>query len=87
MYIVLCYDVGVERVGRVHKTAKKYLRPVQKSVLEGNMTESELERMKRELAELIDPEHDVATIYFCAFAGNMMKAQIGKPRDASLNIV
>ncbi len=77
MYIILCYDVSAERVGRVHKTAKKYLHPVQKSVLEGNITESQLERMKREIAGLIDPESDAVAVYRCPAESSMLKEQIG----------
>ena len=84
MYIILCYDVGAERVNRMHKTVKKYLHPVQRSVLEGNITDSAMQRMKREIAEIIDPEKDAVAIYLCAAAKDIVMEQIGvtKERDA-----
>ena len=77
MYMILCYDVGTERVGRVHKAAKKYLHPVQKSVFEGTLTESELQRLKTEIARLIEPEQDAVAIYRFPSPGGVMKEQIG----------
>ena len=77
MYIILCYDVGVDRVGRVHKTAKKYLHPVQKSVFEGSVTELELQRLKTEITRLVVPEQDAVTIYRFPTASGVVKEQIG----------
>ena len=59
------------------KTAKKYLQPVQRSVLEGNLTVSNLHRMQSELAALIDPERDSIAIYSCENAASLIKLQIG----------
>lgn len=77
MFIILCYDVGEKRVGRMHKTAKKYLHPVQKSVFEGNVSEGELQRMKKEISGIIDPEMDVVSVYCCSTAHEIVKEQIG----------
>ncbi|MCS7256766.1 MAG: CRISPR-associated endonuclease Cas2, partial [Thermomicrobium sp.] len=35
MYVIVAYDVGVERVARVLKICRKYLTWVQNSLLEG----------------------------------------------------
>ena len=77
MYIILCYDVGAERVGRMHKTALKYLHPVQRSVFEGNLTDSAMQRMKREIAGIIEPETDAVALYCFAAAHDVVKEQIG----------
>ena len=62
MYIILCYDVGAERVGRMHKTVLKYLHPVQRSVFEGNLSDSTMLRMKREIAALRE-QCDILCVY------------------------
>ena len=63
MYIILTYDIRAPRVGRVGKTAKKYLRPVQRSVFEGFLSEGKLERLKAELKALVDCDEDAVRIY------------------------
>lgn len=63
MFVILVYDVGAKRVGKVMKTAKKYLNPVQKSVFEGFLTESKITKMKAEIFKIIDPEHDSVMLY------------------------
>ncbi len=77
MYIILCYDVGSERVGRMRKTALKYLHPVQRSVFEGNLSDSTMLRMKREIAGIIEPEADAVVLYCCVAAHDVVKEQIG----------
>ncbi len=58
MYIILVYDVGVERVGKVCRYLKRYLPRVQNSVFEGELPESKLAAMKAGLYKCIDPEID-----------------------------
>ena len=42
MFVILVYDVAAKRVGKVMKTTKKYLIPVQNSAFVGVITESKL---------------------------------------------
>ena len=63
MFVILTYDVNARRVNKVMKTCRKYLTHEQNSVFEGTITENKLERLKRELKKLIDPEADRITIY------------------------
>ncbi|ASJ17196.1 CRISPR-associated endonuclease Cas2 [Thermococcus chitonophagus] len=63
MYIVVVYDVGVERVNRVKKFLRQHLNWVQNSVFEGEVTLSEYERIKTGLRELINEDHDAIIIY------------------------
>lgn len=46
MYIVVVYDVGVERVNKVKKFLRMHLNWVQNSVFEGEVTLAEFERIK-----------------------------------------
>jgi CRISPR-associated protein Cas2 len=63
MFVILTYDVGQKRVSRVMKTCRKYLRHVQNSVFDGNITEAKLEKLKKELISKIVVEHDSICIY------------------------
>ena len=63
MYVVIVYDVEQSRVARVCQYLRRFLHWVQNSAFEGELTESQLERIKQELSELIDPEYDSVYIY------------------------
>ena len=63
MFVILSYDVGQTRVNKIPKIAKKYLRPVQRSLFEGFLTEAHLNRLKKELRDCIDPDADSVVFY------------------------
>lgn len=63
MFVLLVYDVGGQRVNKALRTARRYLTWVQNSVFEGEMTPGGLKDLKRDLAEVIDPEHDSVIFY------------------------
>lgn len=63
MFVILVYDVGKKRVQRVMKKCRGYLNHVQRSVFEGNLTEAQLNHLKNELRELIEPREDAVCIY------------------------
>lgn len=64
MLVVVSYDISSRQVGnRVRKTCESYLRRIQKSVFEGEITEKKLGRLKDKLAGQIDPAVDSVIIY------------------------
>lgn len=63
MFIILVYDVNVKRVAKVLKTCRKYLHWVQNSVLEGEISEANLKKLKAELERIINSEEDSVIIY------------------------
>lgn len=63
MFVILVYDVGQKRVGKVLKTSRKYLYWVQNSVLEGEINESSFKQLKIELKKIIDEEYDSVMFY------------------------
>jgi CRISPR-associated protein Cas2 len=63
MFVILVYDVKQERVAKVLKTARKYLNWVQNSVLEGDISEANLKKLKKELSATMNTEEDSAIIY------------------------
>jgi CRISPR-associated protein Cas2 len=56
MYVILVYDVGQKRVGKMLKLCRRYLNWIQNSVLEGELSEVQLRRLKHEAAMLMDPD-------------------------------
>lgn len=63
MYIIVVYDVSVERVNRVKKFLRQHLHWVQNSVFEGEVTLAEFERIKAGIMELINEDEDSVVIY------------------------
>lgn len=63
MYVILVYDVGVERVQRVCAYLKRHLPRVQNSVFEGELTESKLASLKAGLYRLLDPRTDAVLLW------------------------
>jgi len=63
MYLIMVYDIKVERVFKVLKTARKYLNWIQNSVLEGEISDAGFAKLKLELKEIINPEEDSIVFY------------------------
>ncbi len=63
MYVVIVYDVGIERLNKVRIFLKQYLNWVQNSVLEGELTKAEYMKVLARLNELIDPDEDSVFCY------------------------
>ncbi len=54
MYVVMVYDVAVERVTKVLQVGRRYLTWVQNSVLEGELSPSQLARLKADLTKVVE---------------------------------
>lgn len=63
MFVILVYDVNQKRVAKVLKKCRVYLHWVQNSVFEGEITPSNLYKLKHELNRLIDKSEDSVIIY------------------------
>ena len=63
MYLLIVYDVSVERVNKVHKLLKTYLHWQQNSVFEGELTSAQYHKLMDELNELIDQDVHSIMIY------------------------
>lgn len=61
-YAFLFYDVGEKRVQKVFKVCKKYLSHFQYSVFRGELTPSNLIKLKEELERVIVEEEDFICI-------------------------
>lgn len=63
MYILIVYDIDVERVNRVNKFLKMYLNWRQNSVFEGEVSKAQLEEIRQGLKEIIEKDVDSIMIY------------------------
>ncbi|MCD6086775.1 MAG: CRISPR-associated endonuclease Cas2 [Candidatus Hydrothermae bacterium] len=77
MFVIMVYDVKVERVNKVLKTSRKYLNWIQNSVLEGELTRAQLERLKAELNKIINEEEDSIIFYKLRTTSYMSREIIG----------
>lgn len=77
VYVIMVYDVNVERVAKVLKVGRRYLTWVQNSVLEGKLTFSQYERLKAEIKKVIDEEMDSVLFYCLKSEKWLEKEQLG----------
>lgn len=68
MYVILVYDIngdekGAKALRRMFKTCKKYLTHVQKSVFEGELSESQITHLKLEVDKIIRKDLDSVIIF------------------------
>jgi CRISPR-associated protein Cas2 len=64
LYVVVCYDVVSDRRrARLLKRLKGYVPHVQKSVFEGELTDSRLVELRRMILHEIDPAVDTVRLY------------------------
>ncbi len=63
MYVIIVYDVGVERVNKVRIFLKQYLNWVQNSVFEGEVTKVEMKMVKDGINNIINKDYDSVRVY------------------------
>ena len=55
MYVVMVYDLQADRTQKALKIGRRYLTHVQNSVLEGEISEGDLSKLKNEIDDLLKP--------------------------------
>ncbi|WP_409197818.1 CRISPR-associated endonuclease Cas2 [Methanobrevibacter acididurans] len=63
MFVIIVYDIKVERVNKVKSYLRENIYWVQNSVFEGEITPSEYEKITKKLKEIINEEEDSIIIY------------------------
>ncbi len=63
MYVILVYDIGQRRVGKMLKHCRKYLNWIQNSVFEGEITQARLTEMLDLAYEIMDDEVDSILVF------------------------
>jgi CRISPR-associated protein Cas2 len=63
MYIILVYDIGEKRVGKMLKLCRQYLNWIQNSVFEGEITEVKLKELVLKAKAIMELEEDSVIIF------------------------
>lgn len=80
MYVILVYDVGEKRVGKMLKLCRRYLSWVQNSVLEGNLSKAQLRALRIQIDDIIDKDEDSVILFSSRMEYSMDKEILGKER-------
>lgn len=86
MYVIVVYDVGQKRVGKMLKLCRRYLTWIQNSVLEGELTEIQLTKLKAEANGLME-EHDSLIIFKSREERWLEKEVVGEERGSTDQIL
>ncbi len=87
MYVVLVYDVGEKRVGKMLKLCRKYLSWIQNSVFEGEITDVKLNELKWKASQLLDEETDSIIIFKSRQEKWLDKEIVGRERQSTSNFI
>jgi CRISPR-associated protein Cas2 len=81
MYVILVYDIGEKRVGKMLKLCRQYLNWIQNSVFEGEISEVKLTELKSKAKKIMDVESDSLIIFSNEATKWMNKEIVGKERS------
>jgi len=87
MYVILVYDVGEKRVGKILKLCRKYLSWIQNSVFEGEISEVKLKELLLKADRIIEKEIDSIIIFKNSDERWMEKQIVGKERSSIGNFL
>ena len=82
MYVILVYDVGEKRVGKMLRLVRKYLSWIQNSVFEGEITEVKLKELKFQAKEIMDLNTDSLIIFASRNEKWLEKEIVGNERSS-----
>mgnify|MGYP005839039717 CR=1 FL=1 len=87
MYLVLVYDVNVDRVASIMKICRQYLNHIQNSVFEGEIKESDLKEFKMKLKKKANQKEDSIIIFKFRSDKYFKKEIIGRDKSPTDNII
>jgi len=87
MYIIVIYDVNVERVVKINKFLKSYLNWIQNSVFEGEISKSNYLKLKNGVRSIINEKKDAVMIYQLNTKKVMTREIIGIEKSEITNIL
>ncbi|HOV72258.1 MAG TPA: CRISPR-associated endonuclease Cas2 [Dysgonamonadaceae bacterium] len=87
MYVILVYDVGEKRVGKMLKLCRKYLNWIQNSVFEGDITDVKLKELIILAEKIMKLEEDSLIIFSSRTEKFLDKQIIGKERSSIDNFL
>ena len=83
MFVLMFYDVGEKLVGKVLKTARRYLTWIQNSVLEGDLSPATFEALKADVRKILDLQYDSVLFYAWRTERYMSREVVGVERGST----
>ncbi len=87
MYVILVYDIGEKRVGKMLKLCRKYLNWIQNSVFEGEISELKLKELLSNASSIMKKEADSLIIFKSRQQKWLEKQIIGQERSSLDQII
>lgn len=87
MYVILVYDIGEKRVGKMLKLCRQYLNWIQNSVFEGELTPSKLRELKMKASTIMNEDTDSLIIFTSRNEEWLEKEVIGKEKNELTNFL
>lgn len=82
MYVILVYDCGEKRVGKMLRLCRKYLNWIQNSVFEGEISEVKLKELIIHAEKFMNNDEDSLIIFSGRTEKWLEKQIIGKERSS-----
>lgn len=87
MYVILVYDIGEKRVGKMLKICRQYLNWIQNSVFEGAITEVKLKELLSRAKKIMDVEYDSIIVFKSRDEKWLDKEVVGKEKNEIDNFI
>ena len=87
MYVILVYDVGEKRVGKMLKLCRRYLSWIQNSVFEGEITEVKLKELIHLAKQIMDLGTDSLILFKSRDEKWLAKEIVGVERSSTDNFL
>lgn len=87
MYVILVYDVGEKRVGKMLKLCRQYVNWIQNSVFEGEISEVKLKELVIKARGIMDEEIDSLIIFQSRHERWLEKQIVGRERSGLEHII
>ncbi len=81
MYVILVYDIGEKRVGKMLKLCRRYLHWIQNSVFEGEITEVKLRELQHRAREIMVLQEDSLIVFSSREERWLDKEIVGKEKN------
>lgn len=81
MYVILVYDIGQKRVGKMLKLCRRYLNWIQNSVFEGEISEVKLKMLLAEANKIMNKQDDSLIIFKSRQEKWLDKMVVGKEKN------
>lgn len=87
MYVILVYDCGEKRVGKMLKLCRRYLNWIQNSVFEGEISEVKLNELILHAKSIMEIDEDSVIIFKSRQEKWLEKQVVGKEKSSLDNFL